>query len=242
MGGCPIDHAQRANVQSRISRAQPPSAETRSPTPAPVDRRRARFRQNSACPVRYHRRPSRSYPQRRIRRLSDSSLTFTATVSPASATGTVAFYQAPSGTNGWRTLGSAPVSAGIASLTQSSSTVGVQNIYSAYLGDTSDTGSTSSQISQTLNQAATTTTLTSHARGRRRWAIMERRSSSSLGRDGPGCWRAAGPPSRRRRKEPPTANANTDSSPVDHNGRPGVPWLMTLLSAIVKLTSAAGSG
>ncbi len=88
------------------------------------------------------------------------SVTFTATVaavSPGSgtATGTVTFK------DGATTLGTGALSAGVATFATSSLAPGPHSITAVYGGDTNFTGSTSSALSQTVNQASTTTTLTS---------------------------------------------------------------------------------
>jgi hypothetical protein len=85
-------------------------------------------------------------------------VTFTATVSPSSgATGNVTFM------DGGLTLGTLPLDAsGIASLSVSSLVVGTHSITAQYSGDSSHDGSTSSTLSQTVNKASTTTTLTSN--------------------------------------------------------------------------------
>jgi hypothetical protein len=83
------------------------------------------------------------------------SVTFTASVSPATATGSVQFF------DGAASLGSVVLSGGTASLTTPSLTVGTHSIRASYSGDTNFTGSTSSALTQTVNQATTTTALTS---------------------------------------------------------------------------------
>ena len=93
--------------------------------------------------------------------VSGQTVTFTATVSPATATGTVAFFQAPSGTNQWRSLGSAALVGGVATLATTGLLTGNNNVYARYLGDLSDIGSTSALDSETVSQDSTTTTLTS---------------------------------------------------------------------------------
>jgi hypothetical protein len=84
---------------------------------------------------------------------------FTATVSPSSgATGTVTFM------DGGSTLGSSTLDAsGVATLSVSSLAVGTHSITAQYGGDASHNGSTSAAVSQTVNKASTTTTLTSDA-------------------------------------------------------------------------------
>ena len=83
-------------------------------------------------------------------------VTFTATVSPSSgATGTVQFF------DGGTSLGTAGVSGGTASLTTAILTVGPHSITASYGGNTNFTGSTASALTQTVNEANTTTALTS---------------------------------------------------------------------------------
>ncbi len=82
-------------------------------------------------------------------------VTFTATVTPSAATGTVEFF------DGGSSLGTAALNGGSASLTTSTLAVGPHSITAAYNGDTSHTGSTSSSVTQTVNAVATATALTS---------------------------------------------------------------------------------
>ncbi len=87
------------------------------------------------------------------------SVTFTATVSPVAPgggtrTGTVTFK------DGATTLGTGGVNAGgTATFSTSTLAVGGHSITAVYGGDTNFTGSTSSTLTQTVNQAATATTL-----------------------------------------------------------------------------------
>jgi hypothetical protein len=87
------------------------------------------------------------------------SVTFTATVTPASGsntpTGTVTFL------DGATTLGTAGLSGGSATFSTSSLAVANHAITATYGGDTNFNGSTSTAITQTVNQANTTTALTS---------------------------------------------------------------------------------
>src|SRR5262249_12319049 len=88
------------------------------------------------------------------------SVTFTATVSPASpgsgtATGTVIF------TDGAATLGTASLSGGVATLTTSTLAVGSHSVSASYSGDGNFTASASSAVNQTVNKDGTTTTMTS---------------------------------------------------------------------------------
>jgi hypothetical protein len=84
-------------------------------------------------------------------------VTFTATVSPSTATGTVQFL------DGANSLGTVTVSAGQASLTIATLGVGIHSITASYSGDTSYAGSTSSALTQTVTAGtvSTTTALTS---------------------------------------------------------------------------------
>ena len=84
-----------------------------------------------------------------------SSVTFTATVSPSTATGTVTFK------NGTTTLGTGTLSGGKATYSTSTLAVGSNSITASYGGDTNDNSSTSTALTQTVNKATTTTTLAS---------------------------------------------------------------------------------
>jgi subtilisin family serine protease len=83
------------------------------------------------------------------------TVTFTATVSPAIATGTVTFY------DGGSALGSGTLSGGTAIFTTSALSGGVHSITATYGGDSTFGGSTSSAFPYTVNKAASTTSLTS---------------------------------------------------------------------------------
>lgn len=86
------------------------------------------------------------------------SVTFTATVTPqfgGTATGTVSFLQ-----NG-TTLGTVPLNGGQASLNQLFSSAGTGSISVTYAGDANFTASTSTPLSQVVNNAGTTTKLAS---------------------------------------------------------------------------------
>jgi len=87
------------------------------------------------------------------------SVTFTASVSTSSgtATGTVTFM------DGVTTLGTGTLSAGSTTFTTSALSVGTHNITAVYGGDSTYTGSTSSALSQVVNQGATTTSVGSSA-------------------------------------------------------------------------------
>jgi hypothetical protein len=84
-----------------------------------------------------------------------SSVTFTATVSPSAATGTVTFK------DGSTTLGTGTVSSGKATFSTSTLIAGSHSITAVYGGDTNYNTSTSSALTQTVNKATTTVTLTS---------------------------------------------------------------------------------
>ena len=85
------------------------------------------------------------------------SVTFTAGVTPNTATGTFTFK------DGTKTLGSAALSGGSAAFSINSLAVGSHSITAVYGGDTNDNGSTSSSINQTVNKASTTIALSSPA-------------------------------------------------------------------------------
>ena len=83
-----------------------------------------------------------------------SSVTFTSTVSPSAASGTVTFK------DGSTTLGTGTLSSGIATYTTSALTVGSHSITAEYAGDSSYSGSTNSPaFSLTVNKATPTATL-----------------------------------------------------------------------------------
>ena len=87
------------------------------------------------------------------------AVVFTATVQPnagGTATGTVTFL------DGTTSLGTAPVSGNAAQLSLSSLSVGSHSITAKYSGDGNFTGSTSAPITQTINQATTTTIVASN--------------------------------------------------------------------------------
>ena len=83
------------------------------------------------------------------------SVTFTASVTPSGATGTVQFF------DGANPLGSLVLSGGTASLTTSALAVGPHSITASYGGDANFAGSTSSSLSQTVGAVSTATALTS---------------------------------------------------------------------------------
>ena len=84
-----------------------------------------------------------------------SAVTFTATVTGSSPTGTVTFI------DGTTTLGTGAVSSGKATFATSSLTVGTHGITAAYSGDTKNNASTSTALTQTVNKAATSAALAS---------------------------------------------------------------------------------
>jgi hypothetical protein len=81
------------------------------------------------------------------------AVTFTASVTPAGATGTVQFLDGPT------VLGTSPVNGGSATLSVSTLSVGAHSITAVYSGDANDTGSTSTAVSVTVGKAATSTAL-----------------------------------------------------------------------------------
>jgi hypothetical protein len=84
-----------------------------------------------------------------------SSVKFTATVTPSTATGTVTFL------DGSTTLGTGTLSSGKATLSISTLTAGSHTMTASYGGDTNFNGSTSSALTQTVNKANSSTTLSS---------------------------------------------------------------------------------
>jgi uncharacterized protein YhjY with autotransporter beta-barrel domain len=89
------------------------------------------------------------------------SVTFTATVSAAAPgtgtpTGSVTFK------DGGATIGSATLSGGVATFTTTTLAVGGHSITAVYGGATNSAGSTSSTLTQTVNQESTVTVLTSN--------------------------------------------------------------------------------
>jgi len=88
----------------------------------------------------------------------EQSVTFTATVTPqfsGTPAGTVTFR------NGTATLGTVTLNEGVAGFTTKKLAVGTATVTATYKGSSSFTGSTSSALSQVVDLAATTTTLTS---------------------------------------------------------------------------------
>ncbi len=80
------------------------------------------------------------------------AVSFTATVTPAAATGTVQFL------DGTTVLGTGTLSNGSASFTTSALTQGTHSITAVYGGDTADAGSTSAALSQSMKLSAGMTT------------------------------------------------------------------------------------
>src|SRR5271166_3250227 len=81
-------------------------------------------------------------------------MTFTATVTPAAATGTVAFL------NGAASIGSATLQNGVAALAITTLPAGSDSIKAVYNGNGIYSGSTAPVVTQTVTGSATTTTLT----------------------------------------------------------------------------------
>ncbi len=84
-----------------------------------------------------------------------TSVTFTATVTPSAATGTVTFK------DGSTTLGTGTLSGGKATYSTSTLSVASHSITASYGGDSNDNTSTSTTLTQTVNKATSTTTVTS---------------------------------------------------------------------------------
>jgi hypothetical protein len=82
------------------------------------------------------------------------SVTLTATVTPSAATGTVQFF------SGATLLGSATIAGGKALLSTTALPAGSDSLTAVYSGDANDAVSTSPAVNQTVNKAASTTTLT----------------------------------------------------------------------------------
>ena len=83
-----------------------------------------------------------------------TSVTFTATVSPSAATGTVTFK------DGANTLGTGTLSGGVTTFTTNGLSAGSHSLTAEYAGDSSYRGSTNSPLTQTVNPAAASVTLT----------------------------------------------------------------------------------
>jgi len=80
--------------------------------------------------------------------LVGAAVTFVATVSPATATGTVQFL------DGSTVLGTGSLASGLASLASSTLAQGTHSITAVYSGDASDAGSTSAALSQVMKASA----------------------------------------------------------------------------------------
>jgi hypothetical protein len=88
----------------------------------------------------------------------DQSVTFTASVTPqgkGTPTGTVTFY------DGGTALGTVPLTKGSAALSTSALVVGMHSITASYSGDSNFSSSTSPVLQQTVQQAASTTSISS---------------------------------------------------------------------------------
>ncbi len=93
------------------------------------------------------------------------SITLSATVAPVApgagnATGTVAFLLTADATTA-TTVGTGTLVNGVATLTTAVLPVGLRRVTALYLGDANYLGSTSAEVDQTINQAATSVSLTS---------------------------------------------------------------------------------
>ncbi len=84
-----------------------------------------------------------------------STVTFTAKVSPSAATGTVTFK------NNGTSIGTANLSGGTATFQISTLAVGSNPMTASYGGNSTYSGSTSSTLTQTVNKANSTTSLSS---------------------------------------------------------------------------------
>ncbi len=82
-----------------------------------------------------------------------SLVTFTAAVTPSTATGTVTFM------DGGTTLGTGTISSGTATYSTSALAAGSNSITAIYSGDTNDSGSTSATLTQTVNSGPSITSL-----------------------------------------------------------------------------------
>ena len=83
-----------------------------------------------------------------------TSIMLTATVTPAAASGTVTFL------DGMTSIGTGTLSGGVATLAIATLTTGTHSLTASYAGDTNDTGSTSTSITQTVTQGVSVTSLT----------------------------------------------------------------------------------
>ncbi len=87
--------------------------------------------------------------------INGQSVTFTATLSSSSATGSITF------SDGASVLGTTTVSAGVATFSTSTLNVGAHTITAAYSGDTNWSASTSAPLTQNVNKVAPTVNLAS---------------------------------------------------------------------------------
>ena len=87
-----------------------------------------------------------------------NSVTFTATMVPSDATGTVTFYDGPT------MLGTGTISAGTTTYSTSALTSGSHSITAVYGGDSNYTASTSSAATQVVNTASLTITATNQTK------------------------------------------------------------------------------
>jgi len=85
--------------------------------------------------------------------VSGQNVTLTATVTPASATGTVAFF------DGGNSIGTGPLSNGTATFSTSSLSAGSHSLTASYRGDANNSVSSSSAVTETVSQVASTTSL-----------------------------------------------------------------------------------
>src|SRR5262249_14479209 len=83
------------------------------------------------------------------------NVTFSATVTPSAATGTVEFF------DGTTSLGSVAMSSGAATLATSNLSAGTHSITARYSGDSDLGGSVSAPLTETVDKASTTTTISS---------------------------------------------------------------------------------
>jgi hypothetical protein len=89
--------------------------------------------------------------------LSGQTVMLTATLSSSSATGTMKFL------DGTTTIGTSTVQSGVATFDDSTLAVGSHTLTASYSGDSTHAPSTSNPVTQVVNQAGTTTQLTSSA-------------------------------------------------------------------------------
>ena len=83
-----------------------------------------------------------------------TNITLTATVTPAAAAGTVTFK------DGSASIGTGTLSGGVATVTIATLSTGSHSLTASYPGDTNDTGSTSTAVTQMVNQGQATVQLT----------------------------------------------------------------------------------